>query len=160
LLDVIGSSVTDILMLAYRGLTMVYGCYVRGRRILVTSNVIVIATSPVTVWLARRLRYCSSRRREFIVSSWTRESSRASNIQCSANFSYALFTNGSLACAARCLASSAFRRQVSISDDIGGGSSNAPNQAASAAALVSWSLHPRPYPCQSSGRKETCHVLN
>jgi hypothetical protein len=59
LLDVIGSSVTDILMLlAYRGLTMVYGCYVRGRRILATSNVIVIATSPVTVWLARRLRYC------------------------------------------------------------------------------------------------------
>jgi hypothetical protein len=75
----------------------------------------------------------SSRRKELIVSSWTRESSRASNIQCSATFSYALFTNGSLACAARCLASSAFRRQVSISDDIGGGSSNAPNQAAGAA---------------------------
>jgi hypothetical protein len=47
-----------------------------------------------------------------------RESSRASNIQCSATFSYALFTNGSLACAARCLASSAFRRQSTISDDI------------------------------------------
>ena len=50
-----------------------------------------------------------------------RESSRASNIQCSATFSYALFTNGSLACAAPCLASSAFRRQSTISDDIRGG---------------------------------------
>src|SRR5262245_30371079 len=39
--------------------------------------------------------------------------------------------DGSVACAARCLASSAFRRQVSLSDDIRGGSSNAPNQAAS-----------------------------
>jgi hypothetical protein len=56
-----------------------------------------------------------------IVLSWMRESSRASNIQCSATFSYALFTNGSLACAARCLASSAFRRQSTISDDIRGG---------------------------------------
>src|SRR5262250_319260 len=52
-----------------------------------------------------------------IVSSWTRESSRASNIQCSATFSYALFMNGSVACAARCLASSAFRRQSTLSDD-------------------------------------------
>src|SRR5262245_29972051 len=34
--------------------------------------------------------------------------------------------------------SSALRRQVSLSDDICGGSSNAPNQTASA-ALVSWS---------------------
>jgi hypothetical protein len=48
-----------------------------------------------------------------------RESSRASNIQCSATFSYTLFTHGSLACAARCLASSAFRRQSTLSDDIG-----------------------------------------
>src|SRR5262249_4974118 len=46
--------------------------------------------------------------------------------------------DGSVACAARCLASSALRRQVSLSDDIRGGSSNAPNQASSA-ALVSWS---------------------
>jgi hypothetical protein len=48
-----------------------------------------------------------------------RESSRASNIQCSATFTYALLMNGSLACAARCLASSAFRRQSTLSDDIG-----------------------------------------
>src|SRR5262249_15010764 len=34
---------------------------------------------------------------------------------------------GSVACAARYLASSALRRQVSLSDDIRGGSSNAPN---------------------------------
>ena len=67
-----------------------------------------------------------------------RDSNWASNIQYSATFWYALFMNGSLGGAARCLASSAFRRQVSLSDDIGGGSSNAPNQAASA-ALVSWS---------------------
>ena len=40
--------------------------------------------------------------------------------------------------AARCLASSALRRQASLSDDVRGGFSNAPNQAASA-ALVSWS---------------------
>jgi len=39
--------------------------------------------------------------------------------------------DGSVACVARRLASSAFRRQVSLSDDIRGGSSNAPNQAAS-----------------------------
>jgi hypothetical protein len=38
--------------------------------------------------------------------------------QCSATFSYALFMNGSLACAARCLASSAFRRQSTLSDDM------------------------------------------
>ena len=56
--DVIGSSVTDILMLAYRGLTMVMGATSGAVVFLVTSNVIVIATSPVTVWLARRLRYC------------------------------------------------------------------------------------------------------
>src|SRR6516164_3946377 len=61
----------------------------------------------------------------------TRDSSRASSIQCSATFSYALLMDGSVACAARCLASSAFRRQASLSDDIRGGSSNAPNQAAS-----------------------------
>jgi hypothetical protein len=61
-----------------------------------------------------------------IVSSWRRDSSRASNIQYSAIFSYALFMDGSLACAARCLASSALRRQVSLSDDIRGGSLNAP----------------------------------
>jgi hypothetical protein len=53
----------------------------------------------------------------------------------SSSLRYALFTNGSLACAARCLAWSAFRRQVSLSDDIRGGSSNAPNQPASAALL-------------------------
>src|SRR6516164_1003705 len=34
----------------------------------------------------------------------------------------------SVACAARCLASSAFRRQASLSDDMRGGSSNAPNR--------------------------------
>src|SRR5262249_15614434 len=62
-----------------------------------------------------------------------RDSSRAINFQCSATFSYALFMNGSVACAARCLASSAFCRQVSLSDDIRGGSSNAPNQPAGAA---------------------------
>jgi hypothetical protein len=55
-----------------------------------------------------------------------RDSSRASNIQYSAIFSYALFMDGSLACAARCLASSALRRQVSLSDDIRAGSLNAP----------------------------------
>jgi len=49
LLDVIGSSVTDILMLAYRGLTMVMGATSGAVVFLVTSNVIVIATSPVTV---------------------------------------------------------------------------------------------------------------
>ena len=59
-----------------------------------------------------------------------RDSSRASDFQCSATFSYALWMDGSVACAARRLASSAFRRQVSVSDDIRGGSSNAPNQAA------------------------------
>ena len=58
MLDVIGSSVTDILMLAYRGLTMVLGATSEAVVFLVPSNVIVIATSPVTVWLARRLRYC------------------------------------------------------------------------------------------------------
>ncbi len=47
-----------------------------------------------------------------------RDSSCASNFQCSATFSYALFMNGSLACAARCLASSAFRRKSTLSDDI------------------------------------------
>ena len=36
--------------------------------------------------------------------------------------------DGSVACAARCLASSAFRRQAPLSDDIRGGSSNAPNR--------------------------------
>jgi len=45
-----------------------------------------------------------------IVSSWIRESSRASNIQFSATFSYALFMDASLACAARCLALSAFHQ--------------------------------------------------
>src|SRR5262249_50643508 len=58
----------------------------------------------------------------------TRDSSRASSIQCSATFSYALLMGGSVACVARCLASSAFRRQASLSDDIRGGSSNAPNR--------------------------------
>src|SRR5262249_14726414 len=57
-----------------------------------------------------------------------RDSSRASNFQCSATLSYALLMDGSVACVARCLASSAFRRQVSLSDDIRGGSSNASNQ--------------------------------
>src|SRR5262245_7235224 len=52
-------------------------------------------------------------------SSPTAATSRASNIQWSATFSYALFANGSVACAARCLASSALRRQ-SLGDDIGG----------------------------------------
>src|SRR6516164_6989217 len=66
----------------------------------------------------------------------TRDSSRASSIQCSATFSYALLMDGSVACAARCLASSAFRRQASLSDDIRGGSSNAPNQAASRCVLT------------------------
>ena len=65
-----------------------------------------------------------------------RDSSRASNVQCSATFSYALFMNGCVACAARCLASSAFCRQVFFSDDIRGGSSNAPNQAASVALVM------------------------
>jgi hypothetical protein len=55
-----------------------------------------------------------------------RKSNWASTIQYSATFSYALLKNGSLACAARCLASSALRRQVSLSDDIRGGSANAP----------------------------------
>src|SRR5262249_9148867 len=36
--------------------------------------------------------------------------------------------DGSVACAAHCLASPAFRRQMSLSDDIRGGSSNAPNR--------------------------------
>jgi hypothetical protein len=67
-----------------------------------------------------------------------RDSSWASNIQYSATFSHALLMNGSLACAARCLASSALRRQVSLSDDLRGRSSDAPNQAASA-ALIGWS---------------------
>src|SRR5215831_18020908 len=58
----------------------------------------------------------------------TRDSSRASSIQCSATFSYALLMDGSVACAARCLASSAFRRQASLSDDIRGDSSDAPNR--------------------------------
>src|SRR5215831_5576880 len=58
----------------------------------------------------------------------TRDSSRASSIQCSATFSYALLMDGSVACVARCLASSDFRRQASLSDDIRGGSSNAPNR--------------------------------
>src|SRR5215467_13522124 len=57
----------------------------------------------------------------------TRDSSRASSIQCSATFSYALLMGGSVACVARCLASSAVPRQASLSDDIRGGSSNAPN---------------------------------
>ena len=38
--------------------------------------------------------------------------------------------DGSVACVARRLASSALRRQMSLSDDIRGGSSNAPNQVA------------------------------
>src|SRR6516165_913885 len=63
----------------------------------------------------------------------TRDSSRASSIQCSATFSYALLMDGSVACVARRLASSALRRQMSLSDDIRGGSSNAPNQVATAA---------------------------
>jgi hypothetical protein len=61
----------------------------------------------------------------------------------SATFSYALLMDGSIACAARCLASSALRRQVSLSNDIRGGSSNAPNQVASA-ALVNWSRSRHP----------------
>jgi hypothetical protein len=44
-------------MLAYRGLTMVMGATSGAVVFLVTSNVIVIAISPATVWLARRLRY-------------------------------------------------------------------------------------------------------
>jgi hypothetical protein len=68
---------------------------------------------------ARRLRFFSSRTDR-------RRSNWASTIQYSATFSYALLKNGSLACAARCLASSALRRQVSLSDDICGGASNAP----------------------------------
>jgi hypothetical protein len=71
----------------------------------------------------RRLRYFFSAARK--------DSRRASNIQYSATFSYALLVDGSVACAARCLASSAFRRQASLSDDIRGGSSKAPNQTAS-----------------------------
>ena len=80
-------------------------------------------------------------------SSPTKDSSRASNIQCSATFSYALFMKGSVACAARCLASSAFRRQASRCDDIRGPSSNAPNQAAS--RCVGSGGHDRP-PSRSS----------
>ena len=64
------------------------------------------------VLAAKRLRYFFRRGGESLVV----------HIQCSATFSYALFTNGSVACAARCLASSAFFRQVSLSDDIRGGS--------------------------------------
>ena len=70
-----------------------------------------------------------------------RDSGRASNVQCPATFSYALFMNGSVACAARCLASSAFCRQVFLSDDIRGGSSNAPNQAASVALVMRAFVH-------------------
>ena len=85
---------------------------------------------PTTGLRSARYEDTASPRRVPYFSSLMRAPRRASNIQCSATFSYALFTNGSLACAARCLASSAFRRQVSISDDIPGGSSNAPKQAA------------------------------
>ncbi len=56
MLDVIGSSVTDILMLAYRGLTMVMGATSGAVVFVVTSNVIVIATSSVTVLAL--FRYC------------------------------------------------------------------------------------------------------
>src|SRR5215467_14420433 len=73
----------------------------------------------------------------------TRDSSWASSIQCSATFSYALLMDGSVACVARRLASSAFRRQVSLSDDIRGGSSNAPNQEENGMRGVGWG-HKRP----------------
>src|SRR6266496_793835 len=79
-------------------------------------------------FFARRLRYFFHRRGETLVGRVT------SNTP--ATFSYALLMDGSVACAARCLTSSALRRKKSLSDDIRGGSSNAPNQAASA-ALVS-----------------------
>src|SRR5215467_12457707 len=48
-----------------------------------------------------------------IFSSPRRETSWANSIQYSATFSYAFLMTGSLACAARCLASSALLRQVS-----------------------------------------------
>ena len=69
---------------------------------------------------------------------------RASNVQCSAAFLYALFMNGSVACAARCLALSALCRQALLSDGICGGSSNAPNQAAGAALAMVMIRHPLP----------------
>src|SRR5262249_60610258 len=62
------------------------------------------------------------------ISAATRESRWASSIQCSATLSYGLLMDGSVACVASRLASSALRRQMSLSDDIRGGSSNAPNQ--------------------------------
>ena len=67
----------------------------------------------------------------------TRDSSRASSIQCSATFSYALLMDGSVACAARFLASSAFRRQASLSDDMRGGSSPASIELLSAQSSAS-----------------------
>jgi hypothetical protein len=65
-----------------------------------------------------------------------RDSSWASTIQCSATFSYALLKNDSLACAARCWASCARRRQRSLSDDIRDGSSNAHMNRRQVPALV------------------------